>query len=196
MFSTATTIAIEGPDQVGKATQTKLLADRLRSNGHRVKTLEAPLQSVLTYKIIYWMLRNGAAKKYPNVFQFVHFLNKLWYQLTLFHFDRRAYDFILFDRWSLSSLVYGSATGTNARFMTVLYNALRKPDTNVIILSERFDEAARDVYEKDSDLQQKVRKGFHDWSCYSANVAVRFGTQPREQVHEFIWRALDVKGLL
>lgn len=151
-------IVVEGADKVGKATQTNILRDALPKS----VLVEVPTKG-LTHKVIYWMLKNGLAKRLPNAFQFVQFLNKLVFQTFSLPKLLRTYDYVILDRWALSGLVYGEATGVNDWFNNVLYMVLRKPDITIIMTGTSFKRGkADDVYEKDSDLQTAVKARY--WS--------------------------------
>jgi dTMP kinase len=188
----ATIIAIEGPDRVGKATQTDLLVKNLRSNGHKVLHVEVPIKSFVTYPLIYWMLRNGLAKKMPNLFQFVQFLNKFMFQTLKLLFCRWVYDFIVFDRWSLSAIVYGDASGANAKFNRFLYKFLWKPDGIVVMVGQARNATTRDVYESDNTLQTQVRNGYAKWyHDHSDDVVIVDNMGTRDEVHSRIMKVLD-----
>lgn len=157
-------IAIEGPDKAGKATQTAMLAHYLCRYGERVSLVEVPFNDGSTYKLIYWMLCNGLAKKRPNTFQFIQFLNKFIFQWTILLWLRLTSDVVVLDRWSLSAIVYGDATGVNKTFNRLLYWLLKKADVTVVLHGPSFKrDSVDDVYEKDSDLQLAVRRGYYDW---------------------------------
>lgn len=157
-------VAIEGPDKVGKQTQSNMLAHSLRRYGERVSLVEVPFRDGVTHPIIYWMLKNGKAKTYPNLFQFVQFLNKFVFQWTILLWLRFVCDFVVLDRWSLSAIVYGDATGVNKSFNRVLCWLLKSPDITVVLHGASYKrKSVDDVYEKDSTLQLAVRKGYYDW---------------------------------
>lgn len=158
MFVRATIVAIEGGDRRGKATQSIKLVDALRERGHKVTRVEVPVRSPVTYRLIYWMLRNGLAKKFPTLFQFVQFMNKFMFQVTRLSFLERMYDFIVFDRWALSACVYGAASGVSREFNDRLYDMLRRPDMTFVLSGERCFARADtpDSYEADAEFQQRV----------------------------------------
>lgn len=157
-------IVIEGPDQVGKATQTKMLAEMFRFLGSSVAQVEIPFKDPLIHPLIYWMLANGSAKKYPNLFQFVQFLNKFIFQTIFLLPLMLNSDFIILDRWSISSIVYGDATGVNKTFNRFLFWFLVKADYTFILTGKTYKRNdAQDVYEKDDSLQRAVRIGYVDW---------------------------------
>ena len=160
----AKVVVIEGPDKVGKETQSNMLAHSLRLQGDRVSLVEIPFNDHFTYTVIYKMLRSGSAKRWPNVFQFIQFLNKLIFQWTVLLVLRFVCDIVVLDRWSLSSIVYGDATGVNKTFNRILFWLLLKPHVTCVLHGPSFvRKSVDDVYEKDTDLQIAVRTGYYDW---------------------------------
>lgn len=173
-------IALEGPDRVGKKTQTKMLVEHLRHAGYKVVTHEIPFKTFVTYNLIYWMLDNGTAKKYPNVFQTIQFLNKWFFQLKLLWL-RWSYDFIILDRWALSSIIYGRAGGANDTYIRILYSFLREPDLTFVLAGHaRSEDELKDSYESDSMLQSTVRTGYFNWAlehAYNHVIIDNMGTR-------------------
>ena len=192
MFLKALIVAIEGPDRVGKKTQTKMLVDRLESRAYKVATFEIPKTSLVTYDLIYWFLNSGLAKKLPNVFQTIQFFNKWFFQFKLLVL-RWFYDVIVLDRWSLSSIVYGDETGANKTYVRFLYWFLREPDVTIILngTSPSIGEL-KDSYERDTSLQSKVRRGYAAWCVENHDRSFELvdnqGT--RKEVHARILKLL------
>lgn len=190
----ATLIAIEGADRLGKLTQSKMLKSHLENLGFKVLLIEAPIKSSVTYRIIYWMLGNGMAVKMPNVFQFVQFLNKLVFQFMKLIFARRFYSYIIFDRWSLSALVYGDASGAKTFLNKVCYNILMKPDATIVLTGDARSSDVEDDYEADRMFQMKVRTGYHIWQRNNDDVSALIDNSgSREDVHQRIMSAIDKK---
>ncbi len=157
-------VAIEGPDKHGKATQSKLLVKSFIDNRNKATLVEVPFKG-LTHKVIYWMLANSLAKRFPNVFQFVQFLNKLMFQIFVLPILMLFNDYVVLDRWSLSAIVYGDATGVNKTFNRILYHLLLKPDMTLVMYGRSFKRAGKsDTYEKDTSLQEAVKKGYFMWA--------------------------------
>ena len=158
-------IVIEGPDRCGKATQSRMLREYLASFGIMSTMIEVPIRSAITYRIIYWMLRNGLAKKFPKLFQVMQFLNRKFFQLFKLPHIEDQYDVIIFDRWSLSTIVYGMASGVPQDFTVKLSTYLRQPDHTFILLGKAFPHEVEDVYEADADLQTEVRAHYALWAA-------------------------------
>jgi len=178
-------IAIEGADRCGKQTQTGYLLGALRQRCHRVVTFEVPFNDAATYRLIYWMLKNGQAKSLPNVFQFVQFLNKFVFQWTILLWSLLTNDYVILDRWKLSTIVYGDATGANKWFTRFLCWFLFQPKATVVMHGQRLNEASEDVYEADSELQRTVRRGYHFWACnHFSNHFIVLNEGTRTEVHQ------------
>lgn len=191
-------IAIEGPDRVGKATQTSLLTAYLRSksvitnnNGltyyASVTSVEVPVKGFL-HSTIYYMLRNGLAKRCPNLFQAVQSLNKLWFQI--FYLKRWNVDYVTLDRWKLSTRVYGEATGVHSILLRVFDYLLIEPDATIVLEGAAQVNEARDSYERDSKLQRLVRTTYAKIAHEKDKHFVINANQTREAVHNDIVNAL------
>jgi thymidylate kinase len=149
--------AVEGPDRVGKKTQTKMLRDDLRCEGKKVTLVEVPYNDNTTYHLVYWMLGNGLAMSLPNLFQFVQFVNKFLFQLIVLPYLLLTNDYVIMDRWALSSIVYGTAGGANPSFISFLSRFLVWPSGTVILDGRSHIRPEEDVYERDEVLQARVR---------------------------------------
>lgn len=191
-------VVVEGPDKVGKQTQVLMLAHALRRYGDRVVQVEVPFNDRLTYRAIYWMLRNGHAKSWPNAFQFVQFVNKVICQWTYLLWLRLTCDFIVLDRWSLSAIVYGDATGVNPWFNRVMYHLLARPALTLILHGPSFKRnTVDDSYEKDSSLQKAVREGYYIWTLDHPDDHELIDNQgTRDEVHTTMMGVMAHAGVL
>lgn len=157
-------IVIEGPDRVGKATQVDLLKNFLLSKKFVVATVEVPLKSNFMYSVIYWMLENGWAKKWPTLFQWCQYFNKQLFQWKILPKLNEHCDYIIMDRWRLSSVIYGEAMDVSTRFLRNLYDRLKKPDFTLVLLGDSHTFVSEDTYESDDVLQKRVRQGYRQWT--------------------------------
>lgn len=158
-------VAIEGGDSCGKHTQAVMLRKKLIGLGHKTALVEVPVRDHLTHKLIYSMLRSGAAKRHPNLFQFVQFTNKLLFQVTCLLWLWVVSDFVVLDRWALSSIVYGKATGSNVGFCEFLYRFLIEPHMTIVLDGPTLSrEREKDVYEQDTELQASVKESYREWA--------------------------------
>ena len=189
-------IVIEGPDKVGKATQSKMLTESLNRNGWTATRVEVPVKG-LTHKAIYWMLDKGWARRLPNLFQFVQFLNKLAFQLLELPSLEDEYDYVVLDRWKLSAVVYGDASGTNPRFNRLLCSLLREAESTLVIYGPSFKRGDDDSYEADAKLQQDVRDGYRRWvGDHPSNHELVSNDGPIDEVHQRLLCVLVHAGVL
>jgi len=157
-------IVFEGADRCGKATQSAALKSFLEKAGKKATVIEVPIFDYVTYPLIYWMLKNGLAKKFPKFFQWLQCFNRLIFQCTKLSELEHQFDFIIFDRWSLSSVVYGIASGVDPEYCNSLYKKLRKPDFTFLLLGKAHIHHAEDSYEADKRLQENVKDLYGAWS--------------------------------
>ncbi len=190
-------VVFEGADRCGKATQSKMLRDHLIFSGQSAKIVEVPIRSAVSYRLVYWMLRNGLAKKLPKLFQVLQFLNRKIFQILTMPGLEREYDVLILDRWSLSTIVYGGAEGVPEKFTVGLSNLLRKPDHTIILLGSSFPHDAEDVYEADTELQHKVREGYSIWALnHHLEVSVLDCNQDKRVLSKKIQSILKAKGII
>ena len=165
-------IVIEGPDRVGKATQCGMLRDKLQSMGHRVSSVEVPIKDAITYPIIYWMLSNGSAKIFPKIFQWMQHLNRSIFQKKILPVLRANNDYVVFDRWSMSTIVYGVAAGLDVNFLEKLRRQLVEPDLTIVLSGPSFSHEPEDSYERDTKLQADVRVLYNGWAYLQKDSTV------------------------
>ena len=184
-------IAIEGPDRVGKFTQTKLLQKYITRIGLSAVVVEVPIRSAITYRVIYWMLQNGLAKKFPKIFQWFQFINRKIFQMYTLPVLEEHYDFIIMDRWSLSTIVYGIAEGVPKAYTIGLAKKLRESDFTIILFGEAHEHVAEDSYEVDASLQARVRLEYAKWALENPKTTKLINCN---QDHEII--AKKIKNIL
>lgn len=161
-------IVIEGPDKSGKATQSKLLAKTLNDDGFSAVRVEVPIKKSLTGSLIYSMLKSGTVARHPLAFQFLQFVNKFTFQLFSLRKLMRSNDYVILDRWSLSSLVYGVVSGCPEWYVFALYYPLVKPDMTFVMHGRTFDRNAKtleekgtdDAYESDNKFMSRIKRKY------------------------------------
>ena len=190
-------IVIEGPDRCGKATQSKLLCEHFKSIGKRAEVVEVPIHSNFAYSIIYFMLKMGLAKISPKIFQWFQYLNRQIFQWQELPKLEEKCDYIIFDRWYLSSVIYGEATGVSEEFTRNLCRRLRNPDFTVILLGASHKHEAEDSYEADLDLQKRVRNLYQDWAAtHPGRSVVLDCSRTREDISQEIQKTLEELDLI
>lgn len=154
-------ILFEGPDRLGKSTQAKMFVDNLNKMGHKALYLKSPFNDGFSYRLIYWMLKTGWARKLPNLFQIIHFINKLFTQWIVLPFLSRGKnypEFVVMDRWDVSMWAYGISDGASVMLTEALLTLIRKPDFTFLFKGQPHITGNGDSYEADDAYQQRVRQ--------------------------------------
>jgi len=175
-------IAIEGPDKVGKATQSKLLAAALDCD-----RVEIPWKDGLIYEQIYAMLKDGTARTYPQAFQAFHAANRMtWLETEYFHEDTGI---VVLDRWMTSSYIYGGIEGLSKECLDGLNKSLRPADLTIVLDGEIMG-VPEDAYEMDVEFRAKVRQEYLRWALEN-DAPVVDANRSREVVHEDIMQIVQ-----
>ena len=203
-----TAFAIEGPDKVGKATQSKLLVNALVDfSSLRANLIEIPSKHHTCYTKIYDMLKrrpggDAPAAHHPAVFQTFHVANRFHVQEDIERMAQGGPVVIVFDRWVASSWAYGGASNVSSAEIEIINDGLLEPDITFVLEGRGFDrlETEDDAYEDDNTFQGKVRSVYHQWAEVK-KYAIRIDAdRPKEIVHEdifmFVKRHLLEEGLL
>lgn len=185
-------IVIEGPDRVGKETQSKMLEGWLKSRGYKTARVEVPYNDGFTYRLIYGMLKNGMAKSRPDLFQTIQVLNRIIYQTFVLPWLENDYDFIIFDRWHLSAEVYGEASGVDSTLLTLLCKFISKVDLSFVLVGKAHSAEGRDVYEKDTEFQTEVRRLYNEYAGQDPSCIIINAEDSIAGVHESIISYLQI----
>jgi len=186
------TIAIEGPDRIGKQTQVQMLTRALSSRvgWEQSAHIETPIRDEHTHTRIYEMLRDGRAKKYPSTFQGLQIANRLIYQAQYLPTFLTQYDALVFDRWNASSYAYGRAAGLPAEELCCELDLVAEPDITIILDGPPFPKSDLDDYEKDMEFQSRVRSAYEEWARArpkGERVYIIDAGDTIEAVHATIW---------
>jgi dTMP kinase len=156
-------VAIEGIDSSGKNTQSKRLAERIRSVGRRAHVISFPRYATPLGQSIKRMLTEGPAPD-PLVLQSLFLADKaaaLQEMMTMF--DDNAV--VICDRWTASGIAYGTADGVSSALLRAMNFPLPDPDLNIFV-DVPPEEALRrrpemqDRYERDREKQAVVRANY------------------------------------
>ena len=195
-FNDCSLLVIEGPDKVGKETQTRMLVEALpqhikdyslpEARKLRVTSQEIPYDDQNTYRQLYKMLKNGDAVEHPEAFQTFQAANRMIWQAEVLHDMARYYDLIVLDRWNISSWVYGRAGGCSDAMLKCVLEPIIEPDLVFVFDGDPFDTPERpdDSYEANKPLMQRVREGYRRWALENPNIAILIdANRPRDVVH-------------
>ncbi len=209
-------IVICGADGAGKATQTKMLGERImRAAGREVVLFSFPQYGTPIGKAILAHLKNEiSVVRWPNagsyndrapedalIFQCLNTADKYMAAGNIDAVLRRG-GIVICDRWWQSAYAYGAADGLDRRWLEDLHKHLPASDLNIYIdlpLEESLKRrpVLRDRYEKDAVKQQTVREIYRQlWDTTSSSWPTIDGTGTPEEVHERIWQRVIAVGPL
>jgi dTMP kinase len=188
-------IALEGIDQSGKRTQTRLLADELKKKGAKVITISFPIYKSPSGRQIQRFLQGK--QEYPaTALHMLYSLNRWENQEQIVRLTQDS-DFAIADRYYPSNLAYGVSRGLSLDWLEGLDRGL--PTASLVIVldvpvpaSFARKSRGRDVHEKNRQLLVKVRRTYQTlakklgWKVVDA-------TRPVEEVHEAVWSIVRKK---
>jgi dTMP kinase len=188
-------IALEGIDQSGKRTQTRLLANQLRRRGAKVSTISFPIYRSPSGRQIERFLK-GTQEYPPSALHMLYSLNRWENQELITKLTENA-DFVIADRYYPSNLAYGVSRGLSLEWLQGLDRGL--PSASLVIVldvplraSFARKSTGRDIHEKNKELLSRVRQAYRilakklDWQMVDA-------TRPVGEVHETVWRIVRKK---
>jgi dTMP kinase len=182
-------IALEGIDQSGKRTQTRLLANELRKKDAKVSTISFPIYKSASGRQIQRFLQGK--QEYPaTALHMLYSLNRWENQEQIIKLTQNS-DFVIADRYYPSNLAYGVSRGLSLEWLQGLDRGL--PTASLVIVldvpvpaSFTRKSRGRDVHEKNRQLLVKVRRTYQTlakklgWKMVNATRSV-------EEVHEAVW---------
>jgi dTMP kinase len=188
-------IALEGIDQSGKRTQTRLLANELKKRGSKVGTISFPIYKSPSGRQIQRFLEEK--QKYPaTALHMLYSLNRWENQEQTIKLTQNS-DFVIADRYYPSNLAYGVSRGLSLDWLQGLDRGL--PTASLVIVldvpvpaSFARKSRGRDVHEKNRQLLVKVRRTYRTlakklgWKIVDATRSV-------EEVHEAVWSIVRKK---
>ena len=187
-------IALEGIDKSGKGTQAELLFERLKMAGYRVECIAFPDYETPLGREIKRFLR-GRVKFCPEVRQFLYVANR-WERKKDIDTWLREGKVVIADRYTPSGLAYGLANNLDLSWMMGLEGGLPVADMVIVIdvsvntALKRSGGEKKDVYEKNRQFLEMVRKAYLDLAK-KLGWAVIDGEGPIEEVAEQVWRGVS-----
>jgi dTMP kinase len=185
-------IAIEGLDQSGKQTQAELLRDRLKQDGHKSRVVAFPDYATSIGEEIARALQ-GEREYGADVMQLLYVANRYERKGDL----QRRLDgglVLVCDRYVASSVAYGEAFGLDPVWLADVQKYL--PPAALTVLLDIAPETAvqrkavdRDRYERDLDLQHRVRESYRR-QANSSNWVVLDGERAKDAVAADLFSAV------
>jgi len=181
-------ITLEGIDQAGKKTQTRLLSASLRREGFKVGTLSFPIYSTSSGRLIRSFLA-GRANTSPHALHMLYSLNR-WENMETINGALKKNDFVICNRYTPSNLAYGEARGLSVQWLADLDAGL--PEARAVFVLDvpiprSFSRKTRrrDVNERDRAFLEKVRRNYRSLA-HKFGWHLVDGTRPPVEVHHRI----------
>lgn len=181
-------IVLEGLDQAGKGTQSKLLANALKDKKLKYKIFSFPDYSTpLGREIKYYL--SGKRKFPPQVIHCLLAANR-WEKSKEIEDSLSKNYILIMNRYYQSNLVYGVANGLDLKWLSNLDAGLPKEDLAVVLDVDPKDSFSRkkdrrDKFEKNMEFAQKVVHTYRTlarelgWEIVNASLT-------KQQVHKAI----------
>jgi dTMP kinase len=185
-------IVFEGLDQSGKQTQAELLRDWLKREGRKTRLVSFPDYGTSIGEEIARALQ-GEREYGADVMQLLYVANRCERRPDL----QRWLDgglILVCDRYTASTVAYGEAQGLEPGWLTEIQKFL--PPASLTILLEISPETAvrrksvdRDRYERDLDLQTRVRQSYTRQAGEGEWIVID-GERPRDVIAAEVIRAV------
>ena len=181
-------IVIEGGDQAGKKTQTRLLLTALKKSKIKATSFSFPDYSTPIGKEIAKFLE-GKRKFPPQVIHCLLAANR-WEKLNQILEAKEKNSVLIMNRYYQSNLVYGLANGLRQDWLENLDYGLPKADLVILLdvsQNESFNRkrTKRDKFEKNKEFINKISKIYRiigkkkRWKIVNAS-------QPKDKIHQEI----------
>ena len=189
---TGALIAFEGLDQSGKQTQAELLRDRLKQAGHKARLVSFPDYATSIGEEIARALQ-GERDYGPEVMQLLYIANRYERKADLERWLQGGL-ILVADRYTASSVAYGSAQGVDAAWLEELQKFL--PVAALTILLDIQPTTAvqrkavdRDRYERDLAMQERVRETYMTLA-HASNWIIFDGERRKELIAEDVFQSV------
>lgn len=158
-------VSIEGIDGCGKTTHVRLLAEWLRSRGHKVVITDEPTDGMIG-RIIKRALR-GEIKLSVATEALLFAADRVQHIEEFIKPALRAGKIVITERYFYSSLAYQSACGLSMPWLENINRAAIKPNLAILIdlpadvALQRIKRSRKlDKFERDLQLQRRVRANY------------------------------------
>ncbi|MFA6106995.1 MAG: hypothetical protein WC745_05005 [Patescibacteria group bacterium] len=189
-------IVIYGVNNLGKTTQAKHLAERIKGEGEKATVIKYPRYEVEPAgKLINEYLRGGNPYNFnPRELQLLHFIDRIFNQPFLFTALRKGINVIAEDYFG-TSIAWGMASGVDAGLLKYLNKFILPPDLAILLDGERFKDGieAAHQHEQNEELIAKARQAHlqlareYGWIIISANQDIN---EVHEQIYEQVKKRL------
>ena len=183
-------IVIEGGDQAGKLTQSKMLERALKKRKLKTKLFHFPDYQTPIGKEIRQYL-DGKRKFPPQVIHCLLSANR-WEKVDQIKAAQEKNSVLIMNRYYHSNLVYGIANGLKQKWLESLDADLPKADIVILLdvtQKESFNRQKknRDKFEKNEQFLRKISK-LYQTTAKQKRWKIIDASKPKQQVHEEIMK--------
>ena len=188
-------IVIEGGDQAGKLTQSKMLEKALKKRKLKTKLFHFPdYQTPIGNEIRKYL--DGKRKFPPQVIHCLLSANR-WEKLDQIKTAQEKNSVLIMNRYYHSNLVYGIANGLKQKWLESLDAGLPKADIVILLdvtQKESFNRQKknRDKFEKNEQFLRKISK-LYQTTAKKKHWKIIDASNPKQQVHEEIMKIFTQK---
>ena len=191
-------VVFEGPDGSGQTTQAKLLADYLQNKGISVFQTKEPTNDTIIGKMIREVLQNKI-KVHEDTLQLLFVADRAEHLHSQIEKRLDAKEWVVCDRYIMSTLAFGSASGVspdwlkklNEKFIWPKYTFLLDVPADVCIERIAKTRGTFEYFEKKEKLE-KILKKYKEIAADRGDVFVLDGTKKIEEIHENIKKILKI----
>lgn len=180
----AITITFEGIDGAGKETQSKLLATYLSDKGLSVHIISFPDYDSLLGEFIKKVLQHSSFD--PYALQLLFSADRI-HQTRQLQNSSTSYDYIIFDRYKWSSIVYGVARGLDKQWVSTLEKMLPDPDftfyLDIPVTTSTERTGGSDILERNKVLLQECKMQYDNMAVDLERWHRIDGTQAQQAIH-------------
>lgn len=157
-------IVLEGPDGSGTTRQSQLLTEHLRNRGETVVLTAEPTESAIGKEIR--RMLSGDTLPSPDAVQLLFTADRANHVATVIAPALRAGKTVVCDRYAISTVIYGTALGLDADWLTQINSRFPQPDLTIVTLPPFDVCVSRLEKRKESDqfettnFQRRVYEGY------------------------------------
>ncbi len=190
-------IVLEGPDGAGTTLHSKLLAEKLVSEGKKVILTAEPTDG----SIGTWIRSELSKGSLPaSALQLLFCADRAEHVQKVIEPALQEGTFVISDRYTLSTIAYGEIFGVDREWLKGINQAFRKPDLTILALPpisvciERLNRREkRDMFEKE-ELQQKIHSAYKTLAAEDPSIKVIDTSGDKAAGAGMIWEV--VRGML
>jgi len=209
-------IVIDGPDSVGKSTQTQLLATRLRKLGHKVSIVDFPRYGEPSARLVEKYLKGKYGKDLGPYIPSIFFAVDRFDALAGMQSALAKGEILLSNRYVTANMAHHGGQISNSKtkqkffnwVMDLEYNIFKlpKPDLNIFLhmpaetsvkLMAGRKNKKKDILEQNIAHQKQAEKTYLAIAKQYKYHVVESMTGPKllspQEVHEKIWQTMKSK---